>query len=72
MAIHRLLENLPMGPEEIKRLVTAYEQTLKAIHLVNRNDPITEIVAKKIIEIAQTGVKDPAQISQQAIKDLGV
>lgn len=61
-----------MGPEEIKRLVTAYEQTLKAIHLVNRNDPITEIVAKKIIEIAQTGVKDPAQISQQAIKDLGV
>jgi hypothetical protein len=72
MAIHRLLENLPMGPEEIKRLVTAYEQTLKAIHLVNRNDPVTEIVAKKIIEIAQTGVKDPAQISQQAIKDLGV
>ena len=72
MAIHRLLENLPMGPEEIKRLVTAYEQTLKAIHLVNRNDPITEIVAKKIIEIAQTGVKDPGQISQQAIKDLGV
>jgi len=61
-----------MGPEEIKRLVTAYEQTLKAIHLVNRNDPITEIVAKKIIEIAQTGVKDPGQISQQAIKDLGV
>lgn len=61
-----------MGPEEIKRLVTAYEQTLKAIHLVNRNDPVTEIVAKKIIEIAQTGVKDPAQISQQAIKDLGV
>ena len=61
-----------MGPEEIRRLVTAYEQTLKAIHLVNRNDPVTEIVAKKIIEIAQTGVKDPAQISQQAIKDLGV
>jgi hypothetical protein len=39
---------------------------------VDRNDPITEMIAKKIIEIGQTGVKEPAQISQLAIKDLGV
>jgi len=30
------------------------------------------MIAKKIIEIAQTGIKDPAEISQLAIKDLGV
>jgi hypothetical protein len=45
---------------------------LRALHLKDRNDPVTEIIAKKIIEIAQTGVKDPAQISQLAMKDLGV
>jgi hypothetical protein len=72
MTIYRLLQNLPMGPEEIKRLETAYEQTLRALHLVDRNDPITEIIAKKIIEIAQTGVKDPGEISQLAMKDLGI
>jgi len=33
---------------------------------------VTEIVAKKIIEIGQTGISDPAQISQLAVKDLGV
>jgi hypothetical protein len=30
------------------------------------------MIARKIIEIAQTGVKDPALISQLAMKDLGV
>jgi hypothetical protein len=70
MAIYRLLQNSPMGPEDIRRLVTAYEQTLLALDLTDHNDPITEIVAKKIIEIWQTGVKDPDKISQLAIKDL--
>jgi hypothetical protein len=39
---------------------------------VDRNDPLTEMIAKKIIEIGQTGVKEPAQISQLAIKGLGI
>jgi hypothetical protein len=72
MAIYRLLQNLPMGPEEISRLSTAYEQTLKALCLKDRNDPLTEMIAKKIIEIGQTGVQEPAQISELAIKDLGI
>jgi hypothetical protein len=72
MPIYRLLQNVPMGPEEISRLTTAYEQTLRTIGLVDRNDPITELIAKKIIEIAQTGVREPADISALAIKELGV
>jgi hypothetical protein len=71
MAIYRLFQKLPMGPEEITRLGSAYELTLKALGLKDRNDPITEIIAKKIIEIGQTGVKEPAQISAIAVKDLG-
>jgi hypothetical protein len=30
------------------------------------------MIAKKIIEIAQTGVRDPAQISTLAIKEIGI
>ena len=70
MTIHRLLQNVPLGPEDIDRLVTAYEQTLRALGLSDRNDPLTEIVAKKIIEIGQTGIRDPVQISKQAILNL--
>jgi hypothetical protein len=72
MAIYRLLQNLPMGPEQLSRLSEAYEQTLRTLCLVDRNDPLTELIAKKIIEIAQTGVKEPEQISELAIKDLGI
>jgi len=55
VAIYRLLQNSAFGPEEVSRMTAAYEDVLRALGLANRTDPITEIVAKKIIEIAQTG-----------------
>jgi hypothetical protein len=70
MPIYRLLQNMPMGQEETDRLTTAYEQALLAMGLVDRNDQLGEMVAKKIIEIWQTGVRDPADISAQAVKSL--
>jgi hypothetical protein len=72
VAIYRLFQNSPLGPEEIERLGSAYELTLKALFLKDRNDPLTELIAKKIIEIGQTGVKEPAEISALTIKGLGI
>ena len=72
MAIYRILQNASFGPEEIGCLVTAYEETLKALALADRSDPITQLVARKIFEIGQTGVRDPLQISRQAVTDLSV
>ena len=71
MAIYRILQNVPLAPEDVTRLVTAYEATLRAFDLTDRSDPITELIARKIIEIAQTGVRDPLQLSRLVIKDLG-
>ena len=41
--IRRLLENHVFGPEEITVLTTAFEDTLRALHLADRADPATEI-----------------------------
>lgn len=71
MTIRRILQNMPLAPEDISRLVSAYEAALKALELADRTDPITEIVARKIIEIGETGVRDPLQISKLALRDLG-
>ncbi len=71
MAIYRILQNVPLAPEDISRLVTAYEATLKAFDLADRNDPITELIARRIIEIAQTGVRDPLALSKLVVRDLG-
>jgi hypothetical protein len=72
MAIYRILQNSPLGPEDIENLVSAYEQALSELGLKDRNDPLTEMIAKKIIEIGQTGVREAAQISRLAIKALGL
>jgi hypothetical protein len=49
MPIYRLLRGHAFGPEEIKILGDAFEDALRTLRLVNRDDPATEIVAKKII-----------------------
>jgi hypothetical protein len=72
MAIYRLLKNSTLEPEEISRITAAYEQALHTLCVKDRDDPLTEMVAKKIIKIAQTGIHDPAQLSARAIKELGV
>jgi len=50
--------------------VTAYEQTLRALRLKDRSDPITQLVAEKIIAIGRLGIEDPAEISGLALKEL--
>ena len=70
MAIFRLLQNSPLGPDEIKVLTDAYERTLSALGLVDRNDPITEMIAKKIIDLSQRGVCESEKLSDMALEEL--
>ena len=69
MPIDRLLDNGKLKPDEIKRLNAAYTYALRSLSLVDRNDPLTELLARKIIEVGATET-DPAKISDIAIKRL--
>jgi hypothetical protein len=71
MPIDRLLVGSKLGPEEIKRLNAAYTYALRSLSVVDRNDPLAEFLARKIIEVGATEI-DPAKISEIAIKRLGV
>jgi hypothetical protein len=68
MAISRLLKNRAFGPDEIKVLTTAYEEALRALRLKDRSDPATQMIAKKIIELAQRGERDPVRLRERAIR----
>jgi hypothetical protein len=72
MAIYRLLQHHSLGPKEVCRITEAYEQALRILCVQDRDDPLTEMIAKKIIKIAQAGIEDPAQISALAIKELEI
>lgn len=51
-------------------MTDAYEAALKELRLSDRNDPLTDTIAKYIIEIAQTGEKDSARICALALQRL--
>jgi hypothetical protein len=70
MPIHRLLENHAFGPDEIRVLTSAFDDVLRKLDLADRVDPVTEVVARKIIELAQQGERDPTRLSERAIQAL--
>lgn len=68
MAILRLLQGRSFDPEAIKLMVTAFEDTLRELKLVNRPDPIVEQVARVIIECAERGMRDPGDMRDCALE----
>jgi hypothetical protein len=71
MPISNLLGDSKLSPEQIEQLTVAFDRALRALHLVDRNDPVCEIVAREIIEIGQSGLLDSEAIAETAVKELG-
>jgi hypothetical protein len=45
VAIYRLIASGTFGPEKIKAMAAAYEGALIELQLMDRNDPITGLIA---------------------------
>ncbi len=74
MAIYRMIRESVFEPEAIEHMTAAYEHALKILQLTDRTDPITELVARKIIEIAEIGESDPDRLCERvlaALKSIG-
>jgi hypothetical protein len=71
LAIYRLFNNLPLGPEEIRRLGQAYESVLLGLRLSDRVDPITELVARRMFETWQRGIVDAGALARVVIEEFG-
>jgi hypothetical protein len=72
MAIYRLIANGSFGPDEIKVMTAAYEDALIDLRVANRDDPITELIAKAIVNVTATGERDPILVKERAINALGM
>jgi hypothetical protein len=70
VTIHRLLQHSAFNQDDIDRMVAAYEHCLETLGLADRSDPVTELIARQIIEITQTGERDPIVIGAQVLKAL--
>jgi hypothetical protein len=56
-----------LGSADINRLDVAYATTLRMLDLTEHDDPISDIVAKKVIDVATSGVTDPQEIADAVI-----
>lgn len=66
--IHRLIKTGAFEPEQVALLGEVFEDVLKSLGLVGRADPLTEMVAKAVIAVAQTGERDRLRLKQLALK----
>ena len=59
-------------PDEIKVMTAAYEGALVDLNVANRDDPVTDLIAKAIVNVTATGERDPILVKERAINALGV
>ena len=72
MPIDRLLAGSKLAPEKIEKLNKAYTYALRSLSLVDRNDPLCEIIARKIIEVGAVADDDPHKIADRAVSKIGL
>jgi hypothetical protein len=72
MAIYKLIANGSFGPQEIEVMSAAYESALIDLGITNRDDLVTELIAKSIVNVISTGERNPEIVKERAINALGL
>ncbi len=70
MSIRAFLDGHKFDPETKRVMGLAYEMTCVALKLADRNDLANEVIAKKIIELAKAGERDPDRLCDRTLADL--
>ena len=71
MAIYRVLKGeAAFDDATVNSMTTAYEDILRELGLADRFDPITQIIAEKIIQRARSGERDPVRFRDSVLEEL--
>ena len=69
MPIRKYISGTTFGPETIKDMTTAFERIRTILQLEDLDDPLLQVVAKKVISLASQGTFDPKEIERLVIAD---
>jgi hypothetical protein len=70
MAVYRLYQDKAFEPEAIMMMTSAYADVCRRLGLNDSDHPETNAVAKKVIEFAQRGERDPARLRDYVLEAL--
>jgi hypothetical protein len=67
--IYALLKsNGSFEPEEVAVLGKVFDEVLQTLGLVDRQDPLTTMVAKSLVEYAKAGIRDPDRLKALTVQ----
>jgi hypothetical protein len=70
MAVYGLFKNRAFEPETIATMTSAYAEVCRALGLEDSNQPEANAVARKVIEFAQRGERDPVRLREYVLQAL--
>ena len=70
MAVYRLFKNKAFEPEMIAAMTRAYTEVCGTLGVSDRNHSEANAVAKKVIEFAQRGERDPIRLRECVLQAL--
>jgi hypothetical protein len=70
MAVYRLFKNKAFEPEAITVMTRAYKDVCRTLGVSDRDHPEADVVAKKVIEFAQRGERDPVRLRDHVLAAL--
>ena len=71
MPITPYLAHQAFEPEVIEAMSAAFVAACDALHLKVGDDPTTRVVAEKVINLAQRGIRDPIMLRTMTLKEFG-
>jgi hypothetical protein len=69
MPITPFLRNEAFDPEKTKAMSRAFLAVCHTLGLANRDDPLNRLVAKQVVQLAQTGVRNPTELYTLTLKE---
>jgi hypothetical protein len=61
-----------LDPATVTAIMAAFDEACKALGLANRDDPLTDLLARKVVEMARQGERDPTRLRNLTLQSLGL
>ena len=71
MPISRLIADINLTHEERHVLEVAFGHALSKLNLVDRNDPICDLIANRMIELHKRGLKNAVALAEITVREIG-
>jgi hypothetical protein len=68
--INSLLQGRAFDAEVVAMMGEVFEDVAKTLGLIHRKDPVTELIAHRVVELVQSGEGDPVRLKQLTLESI--